>query len=93
MLGRRVSSLEESASVLFGQVARPSLWAQTLGAMDADGYSLFAEVGPGDVLTRLLRWTLREARGLVVESPETAAAFAAAISAAVPAPRKAAARA
>jgi [acyl-carrier-protein] S-malonyltransferase len=91
--GKEISTFEEISSVLFGQLARPSLWAQTLGAMGADGYSLFAEVGPGDVLTRLLRWTLREAKGLVVESPETATAFAAAVSEAVPTPRGAATRA
>jgi [acyl-carrier-protein] S-malonyltransferase len=75
MLGGQVSSLEELSSVLFGQLARPSLWAQTLGAMGADGFSVFAEVGPGDVLAKLLRWTLREAKGFVVEDPESAAAF------------------
>jgi len=75
MLGRRVSSLEEVSSVLFFQLARPSLWAQTLGAMGTDGSSVFAEVGPGDVLTKLLRWTLRGAKGFVVEDPQSAEAF------------------
>ena len=96
MLGGRVSSLEEVLSVLFGQLARPSLWAQTLGAMGADGFSLFAEVGPGDVLAKLLRWTLRDAKGFVVENPETAATFASAVAAFAPATsagRKAASRA
>jgi malonyl CoA-acyl carrier protein transacylase len=76
MLGRRVSSLEEISSVLFTQISRPSLWSSTLATMGADGYSLFAEAGPGDMLTRLLRWTLRDARGFVVECPESAGAFA-----------------
>jgi len=76
MLARRISSLEELSSVLFIQLARPSLWAQTLTAMDGDGVNVFAEVGPGDVLTRLLRWTLRDAKGFVIESPESAGAFA-----------------
>ncbi len=79
MLGCRVSSLEEISSVLFTQISRPSLWAQTLASMGADGFSLFAEVGPGDVLTKLLRWTLRGARGFVVESPESAEGFAGAM--------------
>jgi [acyl-carrier-protein] S-malonyltransferase len=82
MLGRRISSVEEVSSVLYGQLARPSLWAQTLAAMGADGFSLFAEVGPGEVLTKLLRWTLREAKGHVVESPATAASFASAVASA-----------
>jgi [acyl-carrier-protein] S-malonyltransferase len=79
MLGRRISSLEEISSVLFEQISRPSLWSSTLAAMGADGFSVFAEVGPGDVLTRLLRWTLREAKGFVVESPGGAEAFGRAI--------------
>jgi [acyl-carrier-protein] S-malonyltransferase len=76
MLGRRVSSLEEISSVLFNQVSRPSRWSGTLAAIGADGFSVFAEVGPGDVLTKLLRWTLRDARGFVVDTPESAGAFA-----------------
>lgn len=75
MLGRFVSSLEDISSVLFLQISRPSLWSSTLGAMGADGYTVFAEVGPGDVLAKLLRWTLREAKGFVVEDPESAEAF------------------
>jgi [acyl-carrier-protein] S-malonyltransferase len=76
MLGRRVSSLEELSSVLFAQISRPSLWSSTLAAMGADGFSVFAEVAAGDVLTKLLRWTLRDALGFVVEEPEGAEAFA-----------------
>jgi len=79
MLGRRIFLLEEISSVLFEQISRPSLWSPTLAAMGADGITDFAEVGPGDVLTKLLRWTLREAKGFVVESPEGAEAFARAI--------------
>jgi [acyl-carrier-protein] S-malonyltransferase len=79
MLARRLSSLEEFSSVLFDQISRPSLWSPTLAAMGADGFSAFVEVGPGDVLTKLLRWTLREAKGIVVESPEGAEAFARAV--------------
>lgn len=75
MLGGRVSSLEELSSVLFLQISRPSRWSSTLAAMGADGFSVFAEVGPGDVLTKLLRWTLREAKGFVIEDPASAAAF------------------
>jgi len=86
MLGRRISSLEEVSSVLFSQISGPSHWSSTLSAMGADGYSLFAEAGPGDVLTKLLRWTLRNARGFVVEDPESASAFARAMTAPVAVP-------
>ncbi len=87
MLGRRVSSSEELSSVLFSQLSRPSLWSATLAAMAADGFSLFAEVGPGDVLTKLLRWTLREAAGLVVESPDGAEALSRSVLSPEVAPR------
>lgn len=79
MLSKRVLTVEEISSVLFLQLSRPSLWSPTLAAMGDDGFSLFAEVGPGDVLTKLLRWTLRSGRGFVVESPESAASFASAM--------------
>ncbi len=87
MLGRRISSLAEISSVLFTQISQPSLWSATLGAMGADGFSLFAEVGPGDVLTKLVRWTLRGATGLVVESPDGAEALARSVRSPEPAPR------
>ena len=86
MFGRRISSLEEVSSVLLSQISRPARWAQTLSTMGEDGFSLFAEAGPGDVLTRLLRWTLRDARGFVVEDPGSAAAFARAMTAPVAVP-------
>ncbi len=76
MLGRRITSLEDISAVLFGQLSCPSHWSSTLAAMGADGFSIFAELGPGDVLTKLLRWTLRDAKGFVVESPEGAEALA-----------------
>ena len=37
----------------------------------------FAEVGPGDVLSKLVRWTVRTARAAVLEDPLSIAAFAA----------------
>jgi malonyl CoA-acyl carrier protein transacylase len=37
----------------------------------------FAEVGPGDVLAKLVRWTVRTARAAVLEDPLSIAAFAA----------------
>lgn len=79
MLARRIFTLEEISSVLLNQISHPSLWSAMLSAMGANGFSLFAEVGPGDVLTKLLRWTLRDARGFVVESPESAEGFASAM--------------
>lgn len=82
MLGRRVSSREEAALVLSKQISRPSLFATTLQAMSSFGLRRFAEVGPGDVLTRLVRWTLRDAivARPALERPEDVAVFAASVA-------------
>jgi [acyl-carrier-protein] S-malonyltransferase len=76
MLGRRVETIEEARGVLARQISRPSLWATTLQAMGDAGFMRFAELGPGDVLTKMLRWTLREATGVAACDPESVAALA-----------------
>jgi [acyl-carrier-protein] S-malonyltransferase len=78
MLGRRVANAEEAALVLSKQICRPSHWAPTLRAMGDSGLGRFAEVGPGEVLTKLTRWTLRDAivAKPALEDPVAIAAFA-----------------
>ena len=78
MLGRRVANAEEATLVLSRQICRPSLWAPTLRAMGDSGLTRFAEVGPGDVLTKMTRWTLRDAKvaETALEDPESIASFA-----------------
>ena len=82
MLGRRVVSGEEAAHVLSRQISLPSFFAPTLLAMRSAGIHRFAEVGPGDVLTRLVRWTLRDAivARPALERPEDIAVFAASVA-------------
>jgi [acyl-carrier-protein] S-malonyltransferase len=82
MLGRRVKSSEEAAFVLSKQICRPSLFASTLQEMHRDGLLRYAEVGPGDVLTRLVRWTLRDAivARPSLERPEDVHVFAATVA-------------
>ena len=82
MLGREVASAGEAAEVLARQVAAPSNWEGTLRALSASGFGRFAEVGPGDVLARMLRWTLRRAHVGVMEDPESTARFVAGLEAA-----------
>jgi [acyl-carrier-protein] S-malonyltransferase len=81
MLGRRVLSPEDAAHVLSKQISLPSFFASTLLAMRSAGIHRFAEVGPGDVLTRLVRWTLRDAivARPSLERPEDVAVFAATV--------------
>jgi [acyl-carrier-protein] S-malonyltransferase len=78
MLGRRVETAEDAAYVLSRQICRPSLFAPTLQAMREVGLRRFAEVGPGDMLTRMARWTLRDAKvaNPALEDPESIEAFA-----------------
>jgi [acyl-carrier-protein] S-malonyltransferase len=78
MLGRRVQTAEEAAHVLSEQISFPSLFGPTLSVMRGAGLRRFAEVGPGDVLTRLVRWTVRDAQmpGRALEDPEAIDAFA-----------------
>src|ERR1019366_9834840 len=78
MLASRVETAEEAAHVLSKQICRPSHWAPTLRAMGDSGLGRFAEVGPGEVLTKLTRWTLRDAivAKPALEDPVAIAAFA-----------------
>ena len=78
MLGRRVENAEEAAHVLSKQICRPSLFAPTLQAMGDSGLTRFAEVGPGDVLTKMTRWTLRDAKvaNPALEDPDSIESFA-----------------
>jgi [acyl-carrier-protein] S-malonyltransferase len=82
MLGRRVVGCEEAAYVLSKQISLPSFFSPTLVAMRTAGISRFAEVGPGDVLTRLVRWTLRDAivARPALERPEDVHVFAATVA-------------
>jgi len=78
MLGRRVESAEEATHVLSKQISFPSLFGPTLKVMRETGLRRFAEVGPGDVLTKLVRWTVRDAQMPpgALEDPDSIDAFA-----------------
>lgn len=82
MLGRRVADGAEASFVLSKQISLPSFFASTLLAMRSAGIRRFAEVGPGDVLTRLVRWTLRDAivARPSLERPEDVSVFAATVA-------------
>ena len=82
MLGRRVVNEAEAAHVLSRQISLPSFFSPTLLAMRAAGIHRYAEVGPGDVLTKLVRWTLRDAivARPALERPEDVHVFAATVA-------------
>ncbi|MDR5683943.1 MAG: ACP S-malonyltransferase [Armatimonadota bacterium] len=69
----------EIRAALIEQVARPVRWVQSVERMVADGVGAFVELGPGTVLSGLIKRTAAGLRTLHVEDPaslaETAAAF------------------
>ncbi len=69
-LAGRVRTVEEVADLLVRQVAAPSRWKETVEAMFADGHAEFLEVGPGETLTKMLRWIVREGKCRVAGSRE-----------------------
>ena len=77
MTGSPVSGAEEATRVLAWQIATPSRWETVVRSLAEERPTRFAEVGPGDVLSKLVRWTVRTARAAVLEDPLSIAAFAA----------------
>ncbi len=65
-----VQKASEIRSLLLEQLPRPVLWQKTIQNMIADGATLFYEVGPGNVLTGLLKRINREIVGLTVGTVE-----------------------
>lgn len=62
-----VSSPETIKELLVEQIASPVLWEDSIRKMAADGVETFVEVGPGRVLTGLVRRTIPTAKCLNVE--------------------------
>ena len=64
---------------LIRQVASPVRWTDCLTALASEGATVWLEVGPGRVLSGLLKRTIHGARGLAVEDPDSLDAAAAAL--------------
>jgi len=62
-----VSSGDEVREALVRQVTQPVRWLDSIHEMIEGGATIFVEVGPGKVLTGLLRQIDRSVRGLTVE--------------------------
>jgi [acyl-carrier-protein] S-malonyltransferase len=50
-----VTTAGEVRDALIRQVSGPVMWEQSMRRLIADGYNMFVEVGPGQVLTSLLK--------------------------------------
>lgn len=66
---------DEIRALLARQVAHPVRWSQTLQALADEGVDTFIEVGPGKVLTGLVKRTLPGARAFACETPEDLASI------------------
>lgn len=75
-----VQSAAEIRDALTRQVSSSVLWEDSVLTMRGDlGIETFVEIGPGKVLTGLLKRIDKTAKGLLINSPETYAATVAAL--------------
>jgi [acyl-carrier-protein] S-malonyltransferase len=63
------TAADEVKPFLIRQVASPVRWTDCVQRLAREGATTFVEVGPGRVLSGLLKRTLDGARGLAVEDP------------------------
>ncbi len=68
-----ITSGEEARAALVRQVCQPVLWEESVRGMIGEGVSLFVEVGPGRVLSGLVRQIDRSVRVANVEDEATLA--------------------
>jgi [acyl-carrier-protein] S-malonyltransferase len=62
---------EKARDALVRQVSSPVRWQESVELLISEGVETFVEVGPGKVLSGLLRQIKRDARSLNVETAET----------------------
>ncbi|MBI4588761.1 MAG: ACP S-malonyltransferase [Candidatus Rokubacteria bacterium] len=67
--GGLTTSAEEVVPFLVRQVANPVRWTECVSRMVREGATTFLEVGPGRVLTGLLKRIAEGAKGYAVEDP------------------------
>jgi len=67
---RPVRTAEEARDALYRQVCRPVRWIETIRNMVAAGVDVFLEVGPGKVLTGLVRRIDRKVKVKAVQDPD-----------------------
>jgi [acyl-carrier-protein] S-malonyltransferase len=78
--GRLIGRAEEVGPSLIAQVASPVRWTDCVECLAGEDADVFLEVGPGRVLTGLLKRTLPGARGYAVEDRATLEAALAAVT-------------
>jgi [acyl-carrier-protein] S-malonyltransferase len=78
--GRGLTTRDDVKPFLVRQVASPVRWTECLHTLAREGATAWLEVGPGRVLTGLLKRTIDGARGHAVEDPESLHKAAAALA-------------
>lgn len=68
--GSPIQGAKAVRAQLAGQLARVLDWHGTIGALAASGMRRSIEMPPGSALTRMVRWTAREAEAIVLDSAE-----------------------
>jgi [acyl-carrier-protein] S-malonyltransferase len=86
---RAVKTASECREGLVRQVSAPVRWQETVERLVQEGVDTFVEVGPGKVLSGLVKKTATGARVLNVEDPASLEATAAALSGQAAVARKA----
>jgi [acyl-carrier-protein] S-malonyltransferase len=74
--GDLVEDPEELRALLKRHVVSPVRWERCAQALAGAGADTFVEAGPGDVLTRLAKRAVPNARAVAIGSPEEAVSFA-----------------
>jgi len=69
--GEFATDADNIRHLLFQQITQPVQWEKTLRTIEKTGITHFVEVGPGKVLSGLVKRTLPESRALNVEDVET----------------------
>jgi [acyl-carrier-protein] S-malonyltransferase len=74
------TSGDAARDALVRQVSRPVRWQQSVERMIADGVTLFVEIGPGKVLSNLVKRIAKDVERVNVETPADLEAARAAIA-------------
>lgn len=74
--GRLIGDRTAFRDLLARHVVSPVRWERSMRTLGDAGFDMFVEAGPGDVLAKLVKRTLPDARAVAVGTPEGAIEFA-----------------
>lgn len=66
-----ITSGDSAKKALVGQLAAPVLWVDAVQRMIQDGVTVFVEIGPGTVLSGLVKRIAKDAKTCHVEDPDS----------------------